>query len=659
MQKENRELKDRLDTVINSTWNLSGDGWSNTPNNLRTDLPGSLVLKCEDPNRPSNSNDVWKVDQSFRDSKKIEELKAGKVAGGFKKKDTYLTSGASRTGMEMMAFESEGMTMTQVQSMMSMESTPTGDFRGPGSMLEPSAGPGWRDRFIVNPTSRKRLGWDICGMFLLLYDLIFIPVSAFLTVEVVQGLMDWMTLIFWTCDIVASLFTGYVSPRGNIIMLPQRIARNYMRSRWFVLDLIIVVPDWIGTIGELASQGSESGTSGAAGLLRVFRVIRIMRLLRISKVKRLMTILQDNIESESVYFIMRLTQLLVLLLFAGHFMAAGWWYVGNVGYDRELSNGESWIEAYHMRDRSVLYRYLTSLHWALANFAPGASANVFPANSGERFCSVLAVVLGAATFGLLTAWTTSALITLQKANDDVNKQFWLLRQFMRQNDVPSSLRMRILRYLNSKLGSSKDMIQESKLEVLSMLSSSLQAELKYAVSFQDLLTHPLIGHLHEKFPVAKHGLARSALSVVNFARNETVVARNTVMTSMYYIKSGMLDYRKGSELPVKVTKDDWIGEMCLWVQWASRGEAVTKKQNCEAIVLDSTAFDEVVKQDESLLHLVSHYADVFSEWLAAMDPQDVTDVFYGSRSIILVESFVMSAKKAHRAHKDLTCSDIS
>ena len=30
------------------------------------------------------------------------------------------------------------------------------------------------------------------------------------------------------------------------------------------------------------------------------------------------------------------------------------------------------------------------------------------------------------------------------------------------------------------------------------------------VSFQDLLTHPLIGHLHEKFPVAKHGLARPA-----------------------------------------------------------------------------------------------------------------------------------------------------
>ena len=28
-----------------------------------------------------------------------------------------------------------------------------------------------------------------------------------------------------------------------------------------------------------------------------------------------------------------------------------------------------------------------------------------------------------------------------QANDDVNKQFWLLRQFMRQNDVPSSLRI--------------------------------------------------------------------------------------------------------------------------------------------------------------------------------------------------------------------------
>ena len=33
---------------------------------------------------------------------------------------------------------------------------------------------------------------------------------------------------------------------------------------------------------------------------------------------------------------------------------------------------------------------------------------------------------------------------------------------------------------------------------------------------------------------------------------------------------------------VPLLNPDWIGEMCLWVQWASRGEAVTKKQNCEA-----------------------------------------------------------------------------
>ena len=34
-------------------------------------------------------------------------------------------------------------------------------------------------------------------------------------------------------------------------------------------------------------------------------------------------------------------------------MAAGWWYVGNLGYDRELSNGESWIEAARERSDKV------------------------------------------------------------------------------------------------------------------------------------------------------------------------------------------------------------------------------------------------------------------------------------------------------------------
>merc|ERR1719453_134911 len=100
---------------------------------------------------------------------------------------------------------------------------------------EETKGPG----YIAHPSSGSRLVWDLSGSVLIGYDIIMVPMQVFNLPE--NGFfifMNWVTLLFWSCDIVASFLVGYVH-KGHTIMDPRKIARNYMKT-WFILDCVIV-----------------------------------------------------------------------------------------------------------------------------------------------------------------------------------------------------------------------------------------------------------------------------------------------------------------------------------------------------------------------------------------------------------------------------------
>merc|ERR1719326_844555 len=105
--------------------------------------------------------------------------------------------------------------------------------------------------------------------------------------------MNWVTLLFWTCDMIASLLVGYVK-KGATIMKPSLIAKHYLRT-WFVPDLLIVAADW--TYNMAAASGS-SGVGDVGRFARVMRSVRTLRLVRLLKLKRIISDIQDHIDSE-------------------------------------------------------------------------------------------------------------------------------------------------------------------------------------------------------------------------------------------------------------------------------------------------------------------------------------------------------------------------
>jgi hypothetical protein len=135
---------------------------------------------------------------------------------------------------------------------------------------------------VMTPHDNQRVVWDLSGMVLLIYDTVMIPLSPFDPApNPFTTAMEWVTLVFWTGDMVASLLTAYID-KGQVVMDLRRIRWHYCKT-WFPLDVIVVGPDWVFTIMELASGGQSSDFGQYGKLLRTFRIIRCARFLRLAK----------------------------------------------------------------------------------------------------------------------------------------------------------------------------------------------------------------------------------------------------------------------------------------------------------------------------------------------------------------------------------------
>eukprot|EP00438_Fugacium_kawagutii_P014075 Skav204182 [mRNA] locus=scaffold903:683335:687266:- [translate_table: standard] len=72
-------------------------------------------------------------------------------------------------------------------------------------------------RLPFSPNSPPKLGWDIVGLVLICWDVFFIPLTALELPQVTfTTVMDWITLIFWTCDIFVSF-----APLGRSNTVPS------------------------------------------------------------------------------------------------------------------------------------------------------------------------------------------------------------------------------------------------------------------------------------------------------------------------------------------------------------------------------------------------------------------------------------------------------
>lgn len=476
---------------------------------------------------------------------------------------------------------------------------------------------------IRHPNDPYRLVWDLIGSLLISFDIILIPMAVFdLPQNTFLTMIDWVTLLFWSADIPVSFFVGYVD-RGTTVLMPSKIAKNYLRT-WFLPDVIIVAADWTYNFANVGS-GDAADIGRTA---RIMRSVRALRLVRLLKLKRIIADIKDHIDSEYMSIIGDICKLILMTLLLSHVIGCVWYAIGRAG------PGGGWIAASGYEDTTLGWRYTTSLHWSLTQLML-ESMDVTGGNIYERTFTICTLVFGLLIFSSVVSRVTSSMIQLQTLTDQNARQFWLLRRFFRERQVPKALSARIQRYLEYAIQKQSEHVQEINVKILSLLSNQLSDELQFAITVPQLSTHPLFEYISKVSDVTMHRLARSAITRKDIASEDSVFFNTEIATHMYYVTSGELVYLKNSNMdPEMVGREQWICEPSLWTPWTHLGDLHATTE-CDLISIDAHSFGEVVQKNSLTCQLAATYAASYVEMLNKKERHELTDIRVASDEIPL------------------------
>mmetsp|Transcript_96649 Transcript_96649/g.224078 ORF Transcript_96649/g.224078 Transcript_96649/m.224078 type:complete len:829 (-) Transcript_96649:132-2618(-) len=481
---------------------------------------------------------------------------------------------------------------------------------------------------VIYPHSRFRFSWDISGLCLISYDLISIPFNqAFDPPDTWFSIgMDWITLLFWTGDMVQGFFLGYFE-KGCLVLDHSRILRHYLIT-WFVLDAIVVGPEWFMTVASsTAENGEQAGEM--AKILKGARAVRVLRLLRLLKLQRIINFLYDRIESEHTFICVNLAKLLVAVLVLNHVIACIWFLIGRICMENNLRN---WIEVGEVTEETLSYKYTTSLHWSLTQFTP-ASMEISARNVFERAFSIVVLFFAMVAFSSIVASITGSMTSLRNMRAEEMKQGWLLRRYLRQREVTGDLTDRIFKYLEHQSLKQGTQVQTGSLKAtLPKLSLALQSELQHELNSPFLTIHAFFGYLDRCMCVVMHRLCQLCLTPQSHAEKEVIFSAGEKASKMFFIKpmresGGKLQYQSGDKmLDPPPSCNDWVSEAILWTDWRRHMGQLTSVSANDLIALDPVQFVEVMCMHPRSWFYAKAYAAMFVDHVNSLAPGEVTDI---------------------------------
>merc|ERR1719203_1854934 len=115
----------------------------------------------------------------------------------------------------------------------------------------------------------------------------------------------------------------------------------------------------------------------------------------------------ERLQDEKLAIMMHVWKILISIIGWSHVTACIWY---GVGVATSESN-ESWLTVNDMFERSLEYRYFTSLHWSLSQFSGGMD-EVTPENAAERLFVIVVFVLAFLLAAAFTSVLTSSITRL-------------------------------------------------------------------------------------------------------------------------------------------------------------------------------------------------------------------------------------------------------
>jgi len=486
-------------------------------------------------------------------------------------------------------------------------------------------------RFMLDPNCSMRVAFDVASLFVLLYDLIGLPVIMAWEIHLTGYLqvLSILTTVFWILDLVLNFRTGYYY-QGRLVMNPRPVAWHYLRT-WFVLDFLVLV---CNVANFLVAQVEEGGTSGMETLkllrfAKVGRLLRVAGLLRIARIIDVLERFEDRRLSERAHTASEVINLMLCVIFVNHFIACIWYTIGRTApADTDLRWLHSHIGAdsnLSYEDVSMPYQYWTSFHWSFTQMTPG-SMQVHATNSFERSFTVFCLILGMVFFSSIVSALSSKTAEFRKAKQDKTQKLRTLQKFLESRNISTPLAVAVQKQVKERM-EPRRLLTVLDVPLLGMLSEKLLLRLRYEMC-RKYLTHPLLRWWEEVDPAGIKLLCSQAIDFVALDVGDLLFSPSSKAEAAHIVTAGRLKYSEDEQaLQVSETdlnehyieKGDWICEAALWTCWTHVGSAEALVTS-EVMSVNVQKLEEVLQGRRAVSYVLQAYATVFHERILTAKP---------------------------------------
>jgi len=448
--------------------------------------------------------------------------------------------------------------------------------------------------------------FDVLTSVVLVHDLILTPYVAVFDEDGagVMGRMALTAACFWSLDFCLGFYTGFYF-KGELNTDVHAIVWNYATG-WCIPNLAILVFDWTSIL---------TTTTNDTRILKMLRLVKVFRLMRLMR-------LVDKVSVWCALSRRGRTALQVLKLIAGvliynHFVSCVWLFIG---IHAVTDTGFHWLD-YQVGGQSTLvdmsdrYKYVTALHWTIAQMTPGP-IDIVAVNSIEQVFNNVILVCGLFFGSLIVSLCSGTIMQLVIAQRDATMKMEALEKLLRVNAVHPRLALRVKRQVMEKMSEATH-VSEDSVKALQDLSGHLRLQLMCATRKPHLLSHPLFRIWEEVDPHAFSVLCGDSVMFDYLTMEDELFVVSDDAPFAYYVIVGSLVYRQWTETSkvdvdqeAVVLAETWLCEAVLWSHWAHVGDMMATSA-VHLLTIEAERFVKVCNKKTAVSEIAKQYGRQF------------------------------------------------
>ena len=393
--------------------------------------------------------------------------------------------------------------------------------------------------YIVRHNSNLKRKWDFAIIFMVMWNLYFIPLHAAFfyenpdSVNAAMRLLDDIIDVLFIFDVILNFRSTFLDERGNEVIEPQKIRDHYLKT-WFAIDAIAAFPFDIVASWFL---GDTQTKLGALAILKCFRLLRLGKMLKY------------------VEYFLNANAVRILKLIFGVFLLAHWttcsWFLLN-----NLEEGNTWMYERGLYSSSVTELYIETLYSVFLMLF--RNMDVHPVTTAENTFAIIVILLGAVMYATIFGSIAVVIANFDAGNASFHQKKLSILDRMRFLRLPTEIQNKVLRFYDC-LWTLQRCTDGSQSNFISELSPSLAAEVLCTMHMGTLKKVPFFSEFSQ---VVVNEICFKLKAQV-YLDGDFIVREGDFGDWMGFITRGKVKVSSSDGIDVVLHEEHYFGEMSL------------------------------------------------------------------------------------------------